>query len=193
MKIYLDPLGQQIQTQVSGATCKLGITKPGERLKTFFKDIEAAFGADAYTIGKESDLSDCVYPTYDVLVLTNRINYTYDKETLANILNFVHSGGGLWCMSNHAGFKEGSFQLNDHVAFDSAVTTVFFTSLQAAAYGSKDPSNNKVILDGENLYPHPTVTGQEGCHWLHQATQRLLAASSREASVVFTLTPLLIQ
>lgn len=146
VKIVFDELGQQVSTHETEGNRLTGLYRVIERQgwQREVGEVTAARLADA-----------------NVLVLTNRVEAGYTGREIKDIVKFVRGGGGLWCLANHAAFKADSTarQLNNHVRFDSAITTTFLTDLQAAAYQSTNRSDMFVTLEGDNLKDHPILGG----------------------------------
>ena len=146
IKILFDELGQQVMAHEN----------QGDRLTGFYSIIDRqGWRREVGTI-TAANLAGV-----NVLVLTNRMNECYSTHEIRAIVNFVHDGGGLWCMSNHGAFNGTSVsnQLNNHVRFDSAIATTFFTDFKSAAYQSTDPNEVFVTLEGDNLKDHPILNG----------------------------------
>ncbi len=64
-------------------------------------------------------------------------------------------------MANHAGFSIASQTQKDFLKYNSAVASMFFTSLEAAAYSIPGPAI-PVPLSGSNLTDHPIISGNPG-------------------------------
>ncbi len=155
LNILFDEIGQQIQMQQDY----------GNRLSgknSLFDTIESAGWNHRIGAISKFDLPDA-----DVLVLTNRVTQGYTRQELTLIVEFVRSGKGLWCMSNHAPFHASDVgsQMNDHIRYDSAVSTTFLTSYQAAAY--QGPGPTEIPLEGTNLTCHPIILGNPGWPLAH--------------------------
>ena len=146
IKILFDELGQQVAVHETH----------GDRLTGFYRVIDHQGWQREVGPVTAANLADV-----NVLVLTNRVQAGYSAQEICDVVNFVHDGGGLWCMANHAAFNgnSASNQLNNHVRFDSAISTTFFTDFKAAAYQSTDPAERFVTLEGDNLKDHPILNG----------------------------------
>ena len=132
----------------------------GSRLSGLFDAIEAA--GWTYDIGTwDPDAPGGVaLKSYDVLVLTTR-DYAhggYSVGELADLIAFVSDGGGLYSMANHAA-PDVSTSPN-HVRYECAIASTFFTAFEAAFYRRDDGS--PVVLEGANLNAHRILHGQAG-------------------------------
>jgi len=146
MKILFDQAGQQVHVHLHGAPT---------RLTPLFSAIEAVGWQHSIATPLTADsLKD-----RDVLVLTNRVATAYTTSELGAIVDFVRAGGGLWCMANHAAWGAVD-QGNNHVRYDSAVSTTFYTSFEATAYTA--PQGADVILEQANLPSHRITRGRPG-------------------------------
>jgi hypothetical protein len=149
MKILFDRYGAQVQATLGPSP---------DRLDPLFDAITRAGWTSEIASGEllPPDLAP-----YDVLVLTTRMKQGFSDAELAAISGFVQSGRGLWSMANHAGFSIASQTEKDFLKYNSAVASMFFTSLEAAAYSIPGPAI-PVPLSGSNLTDHPIISGNPG-------------------------------
>lgn len=143
LDIYFDQKGEQIEAQ----------EQSGDRLTGLFAAIESA--GWSYSIGP----LDSIPSSTRVVVLTTRVSEPYSSDDIQNLIDFVQAGGGLWCMANHAAFDSSELS-NNHVRYDSAVASTFFTSFEAAAYQANS-SGVAITLSGANLGSGAIITGKD--------------------------------